>query len=99
MAQEFLAEYLRFAYGQASAASVPAVTPALRRQLRRERALVAPVERRRHPHVVSLTAVGRAAGAVVATALIDDGGVASYAVRLTLRQERAGWLVSGVDGG
>ncbi len=95
----FLAGYLPFAYGQASASSVPAVTPALRRQLRRERVQVTPVERRRRPRVVSLTALGQAPGIVVATALIDDGGIANYAMRLTVRRTSGGWLVSGVDGG
>jgi hypothetical protein len=93
----FLVGYLRLAYGRGSGSSVRAVTPALRRQLSREHDLVSPVERRRHPQVVSLAALRKAAGVVVATALIDDGGVASYAVRLTLRQEPAGWLVSGID--
>jgi hypothetical protein len=73
--------------------------PALRRQLKRERMQVTPVERRRHPHVVSLTVLGQASGAVVATALISDGGIANYAVRLTVRRTNRGWLVSRVDGG
>jgi hypothetical protein len=99
VAWAFLAGYLPFAYGRAPADSVGAVTPALRRQLKRERVQVTPVERRRHPRVITLTALGQASGAVVATALIDDGGIANYAVRLTLRQQRAGWLVSSVDEG
>ena len=99
MARKFLAGYLRFAYGRASAVSVPAVTPALRRQLKRERVQVTPVERRRHPRVVSLTALGQASGVVVATALIDDGGITNYTLRLTVRRTNRAWLVSGVDGG
>jgi hypothetical protein len=99
VARTFLAGYLRFAYGRAPAASVRAVTPALRRQLKRERARVTPVERRRRPRVVSLTALGQARPVVVATALIDDGGIASYEVRMTLHEARAGWLVSRVHGG
>ena len=95
----FLAGYLPFAYGRASAVPVRAVTPALARQLRRDRAQVTPVERRRRPRVFSLTALGRASGVVVATALIGDGGITSYAVRITLREARAGWLVSRVDEG
>ena len=95
----FLAGYLRFAYGRAPAAAARAVTPALRRQLKRERVQVTPVERTRRPEVVSLSALGQASGVVVATALIDDGGIANYGVRLTVRRMNRAWLVSGVDGG
>jgi hypothetical protein len=75
------------------------VTPDLRRQLIRVRGLVTPVERHRDPSVVSLTAVGQAPAAVLASALVADGGVTAYSVRMTLRADRDGWLVSGVDGG
>lgn len=95
----FLAGYLPFAYGQAPASSVSAVEPRLRRQLMRERVQITPVERRRRPRVVSLTALGQAPGIVIATALIDDGGIANYAIRFTVRGTSGGWLVSGVDGG
>jgi hypothetical protein len=94
-----LAGYLRFAYGKAPASAVRGGAPALRRQLQGQRALVAPVERRRHPRVVSLMATAQERGVVLATALVDDGGIANYAVRVTLRDTRSGWLVSAVDGG
>jgi hypothetical protein len=99
VAQEFLAGYLPFAYGRASPASVRGVTHALRRQLIHEHAQVTPVERRRRPRVVLLAELGQASGVVVATALIEDGGIAFYAVRLTVRRTTRGWLVSGIDGG
>ena len=99
VARTFLAGYLRFAYGRASAASVLALTPGLRRQLITERAQVPPVARRRRPRVVSLAAVGQGPGVAVAVALVDDGGITSYAVRLTVQRSRRGWLVSRVDGG
>jgi hypothetical protein len=98
VARKFLAAYLRFAYGRAPAASVSAVTHALRRQLRSDHALIMPVERRRRPRMVSLTALGQAS-AVVVTALIDDGGIANYMLRLTARRTSRRWLVSRVDGG
>jgi hypothetical protein len=85
---------LRFAYGEAPASSVRAA-PALHRRLRGQRALVAPVERRRHPRVVSLMETGQGHGVVLATALVDDGGNAIYAIRITLRDTRSGWLVTG----
>ena len=48
--------------------------------------------------MVSLTALGQAS-AVVVTALIDDGGIANYMLRLTARRTSRRWLVSRVDGG
>jgi hypothetical protein len=62
VARTFLADYLRFAYGRASASSVHAVSLALQRQLMRDHAQVTPVERRRRPRVVSLTTVGQGPG-------------------------------------
>ena len=73
--------------------------PALRRQLTRARAQVTPVEQSRRPRVVSLTALGQGSGVVVATALIADGGITTYALRLTLQEQRPRWLVSRVDEG
>jgi hypothetical protein len=98
-AARFLAGYVPFIYGRGSARSVDAIAPALRLQLMRARAQVTPVERRRRPRVVALTAVGRAPGVVLATALVEDGGVTTYALRITLREDRSGWLASAVDGG
>jgi hypothetical protein len=98
-AARFLAGYLSFIYGRGSARSVGAIAPALRLQLIRARAQVTPVERRRRPRVVAVTAAGRAPGVVLATALVADGGVATYALRITLRRDRSGWLASAVDGG
>jgi hypothetical protein len=97
--RSFLAGYLRFVYGRASASSVPEVTPGFRRELMRERASVTPVERRRRPQVVGVEAFGRGSGVVLATTLIADGGIATYTLRITLRHGRFGWLVTGVDGG
>jgi hypothetical protein len=93
-ARTFLAGYLPFAYGRASASSVPAVTTALRGQLMRDRAQVTPVERSRRPRVLSLSALAEGPDVVVLMALIDDGGIANYAVTLTLRHNEAGWRVS-----
>jgi hypothetical protein len=98
-ASRFLESYLPFAYGGAPTPSVNSVAPGLRRQLTRERAQLTPVERRRHPRVVSLDAVGQAPTVALATAMIDDGGIASYALRLRLERGTDGWAVSAVDGG
>jgi hypothetical protein len=98
-AARFLVGYLPFLYGRGSARSVEDVTPGLRLQLTRMQAVITPVERRRHPRVFSLSAAGQPHGTVLATAFIDDGGVATYALEITLRGWRGGWLVTGVDGG
>lgn len=99
VAARFLAGYLPFVYGRGSARSIEAVTPAVRRQLSRMRGLVTPVERQRHPRVVSLTAVAQSPAAIQETALVTDGGVTTYALRIRLRAGRNGWMVSGVAGG
>lgn len=96
--RQFMGGFLRFAYDEGPASSVRAVRPSLRRQLR-QRALVAPAEEGRHPRVISLQTSVQKRGVVLATAIIDDGGIASYAVRVTVRETRSGWLVSAVDGG
>lgn len=99
LARRFLVSYLQFAYGRASAASVEAVMPEVRDQLVREHARVTPAERGRHPRVVSLHVVGMNPGFVLATAVIQDGGIASYRVRFTLQKRVGNWLVSTVQEG
>jgi hypothetical protein len=99
VARRFLRSYLQFAYGRASATSVEAVTPGLRSQLTRDRAQVTPAERRRHPLVVSLSTLGTSPGFVVATAIVEDGGIAAFPLRLTLQDQAGHWLVSGAQDG
>ena len=92
VAARFLVSYLQFAYGRGSAGAVKAVTPGLRSQLIAQRARVTPAARGRHPRVVSLATVGTTPGFVVATATIEDGGIAAYRLRFTLRSRpAAGW--------
>jgi hypothetical protein len=95
-AERFLGSYLSFAYGRARAPSVTPVTPALRNQLTREHAQITPVERRRHTRVVSLRVVGMTPGFVLATAMVDDGGIAAYPLRFTLQRSAGRWSVSSV---
>jgi hypothetical protein len=71
----------------------------VRRQLLRERAQLTPVERRRRPRVVSMQTVGTTPRFVVATAVIDDGGVTTYPLRFTLQREAGRWAVSSVEDG
>jgi hypothetical protein len=99
VARRFLLSYLKLAYGRARATWVEAVTPGLRRQLMRDRAQVTPAERARHPRVVSLRVLGTTPGFVVATASVEDGGIAAYRLRFALREEGGRWLVSDVQQG
>jgi hypothetical protein len=98
-ARRFLGSYLRFAYGMGSAGSVQGVTPGLLRQLITEHAPATPAERSRHPRVVSLATVGTTPRFVVATAMIEDGGVAAYRLRFALEEQAGRWLVSSVQAG
>jgi len=99
VAERFLASYLRFAYGRGSAPAVSGVTPVLSRQLAGQRAQPTPVERRRRPRVVSLQTLGTTPTFVVATAVIEDGGVTVYQLRFTPQHGPGGWAVSGVEEG
>jgi hypothetical protein len=99
VARRFLLSYLKFAYGRASASSVRAAVPALRIVLTRERDQVPPAQRVRHPRVVSLRVVGTTPGFVVATATVDDGGIAPYRLRFSLQEWAGRWLVSDVEDG
>jgi NADPH:quinone reductase-like Zn-dependent oxidoreductase len=90
VAGRFLATYLPFAYGRASAGSVAAITSGLRRQLLGVRVRATPVERRRQPRVVSLRLVGMVPGFALA------GGIAAYRLRFTLQKRAAGWSVTRV---
>jgi hypothetical protein len=98
-AKRFLAGYLRFVYRQAAASSIQATAPPLRHQLNRGQVVAVPAARRRHPRLISLTAAGRQGDVVRATALVDDGGIANYGLRLNIRRTSRGWLVSSVGEG
>jgi hypothetical protein len=98
-AERFLAGYLPFAYGRGSALAVRGITQTLRRQLLSQRAQPTPVERRRRPRVVSVQTIGTTPTFVVATAVIDDGGVATYRLRFTLSRSAGRWAVGSVEEG
>ena len=76
-----------------------AATAGLRSRLVTQRARVTPAERGRRPRVVSLATVGSTPAFVVATATIEDGGIAAYRLRFTLQEHAGRWLVSSVQEG
>jgi len=75
------------------------VSAGLRSQLIAQRAQSTPAERGRHPRAVSLAMVGTTPGFVVATATIEDGGIAAYRLRFTLQEQADRWLVASVQEG
>lgn len=96
-ARRFLAGYLAYLYGHGPARAIQASSAKLGRRLERERPRVSPATRRRHAHVVELSARHLPNGARLAvTATIDDGGVARYPIALILEPHRAGFEVVGV---
>jgi hypothetical protein len=99
VSERFLAGYLAFAYGRGSALAVRGITHALRRQLLSQRAQLTPVECRRRPRVVAVQTIGTTPTLVVATALIDDGGLATYRLRFMLSRSAGRWAVSSVEEG
>ncbi len=99
VAERFLSGYLPFVYGRGGALAIRGITSTLRQQLLRKRAELTPVERRRHPRLVSLQTTATTPTFVVATARIDDGGVTTYHLRFTLEGRAGRWLVSGVQEG
>ena len=100
VAGRFLRSYLQFAYGRARARSVKAVTPGLRsRLIARARPGHAGRARAATRGCVSLRMLGTNPGFVVATAIVEDGGIAAYRLRLRFGQEGGRWLVSDVQEG
>jgi hypothetical protein len=85
VAGRFLAGYLPVLYGSVSASAVEGPASAVRSQLTGSRALLTPVERRRHPRLISLGTLAQASGVVLATALITDGGVTTFALRIIVQ--------------
>jgi hypothetical protein len=80
--------YLPVAYGRTPAKSIEAATPALLARLTRGSARVTPVERERRPRLVSLTAMAQGPEVVLVTALVNDGGITTYALRISVRTGR-----------
>jgi hypothetical protein len=94
VAHRFLTGYLAFLYGRARARDMQGVSASVRRGLARGRARRAPEQRRRRPRVEELVVIGQTSDAVVATARVEDGGVARYALTFTLARRAGGWIVT-----
>jgi hypothetical protein len=97
-ARGFLAGYLAFLYGHAPASAVSGATQALLRSLRARPLIVSPGVRARRPRVLSLSAISAPVGLVGVSALLNDGELANYRVRLILTRARGRLLVAAVEG-
>ena len=93
VADEFLRGYLPYLYGRGSPAGIRHVSAAVRTGLARTRARNAPAQRRRRPRVVEVRLVVQRTDALIATALVADGGVATYPLTFTLVHRGERWLV------
>lgn len=92
-ARRFLGGFLPFLYGGGSARAVRAAAPSLRVRLVESRLRVPPAARDRHPRPTRLDGRHLAAGRVLVTARIEDGGIAAYPIALTLARRGGRWLV------
>jgi len=97
-ARVFLRGYLAYLYGHAPAHEIRGARPRLVRRLERERPRVSPATRQRHPRIIEIAARRIAGGRVAATASIADGGVARYAITVTLQRHRGRWQAVGLSG-
>jgi hypothetical protein len=94
-ARRFLAGYLPYAYGRASAGQIPAVSDQLRLRLTRDRPRIWARQRRRRPRVELLEAEGVSRRHAELAALVR-GGARRYTVPLEHERTSAGWTVTDV---
>jgi hypothetical protein len=94
-ARRSLADYLPYAYNQASARQIRAVSAQLRLRLTRDRPRVSAREQRRRPRMELLQAEGVSRRHAELMALVSDGA-RRYTVPLELERTSAGWTVTDV---
>ena len=102
-AERFLAGYLGYVYGHTPAGQIEDATPALIRSLQAHPPRVPPAAQARRPRVLSLhlaatAATAGSAGEVTVSAVVNDGGLIDYSVRLVLASEGGQLLVTGLEG-
>jgi hypothetical protein len=95
----FLAGYLGYICGHASASAIGGATPALLRSLRAQPTRVSPGMRARQPHVLALHSTPARPGPLLVSAVINDGGLVDYSIGLLLATHGGRLLVSGLEGG
>ena len=98
-ADVFLAGYLDYLYGHAPASGIKGATPALLRSLRAQPPRVSPGMRARWPRVVALHSTSGPAGLLGVSAVVNDGSLVDYSIRLRLAPQDGRVLVIGLEGG
>jgi hypothetical protein len=94
LAHQFLRGYLPFLYGRSSPARVQHVSTTVRRGLARARARETLAQRRRRPRILELRLVAQRGDALIASALVADGGPAPYPLTFTLACRGGRWFVN-----
>jgi hypothetical protein len=98
--REFLARYLAYLYGRAPAGAVSHATAGLLGSLRAHPPRVSPAMRGRVAQVLGLRSTPASPpGLIGVRAVINDGGLVDYPIRLLLLEDHGGrLLVSGLEG-
>jgi hypothetical protein len=95
-ARRFLHGYLAFAYGHGPANAVRETTRSLTATLTKRARPVPPALRALQPRVLALRANHASQGAVVVTALVKDGEVVEYPLKVVLVLHGGSYLVAGL---
>jgi hypothetical protein len=99
MSRLFLAGYLAYLYGHTPARQVKGATASLLRSLEAHPPRVSTSMRSRAPRLLSLHSVSAPLGLIGVSALVNDGGLVDYPIRLVLALHGGRLLVTGLDGG
>jgi hypothetical protein len=94
----FLAGYLGYLYGHASASQVKGATPALLHALRTHPPRVSPSMRARTPRIVALHSTPAPSGLLGISAKVNDGDLIDYSIGLLLASHDSQLLVSSLGG-
>jgi hypothetical protein len=98
VSRTFLAGYLPYLNGHASARLIHGATAALTRSLAARPPLVSPYEHTVHPRLLAVTAAPGAAGLGAVRVLLSDGGLIHYQLTLLLTTQHGRLLVAAVKG-
>lgn len=94
VARRFLAGYLAFIYGHASASWITDATPQLKRSLQTSPPVLTPAVRERHARILRLSGTPARAGRLGVSARINSGQLPDYTLGLLLGSEHHHLLVS-----
>ena len=95
----FLAGYLSYAYGHDRARQIVDASRALIASLAASQPRTSPVIARRRPEVIGLGASPAPGGTFVVSAVVNDGALIDYGLRLMVQSRRGRLLVTGVGQG